>query len=63
MCLDDFSLAGEAEVSSVLLTLMQLAQVRGNVLGGETHPSNKFRQNKYIHVIKDKIERDGLFIY
>ena len=63
MCLDDFSLAGEAEVSSVLLALVQLAQVRGDVVGGETHPSTKFRQNKYIHVMKDKIERDGLNVY
>ena len=35
MSFDDFVLAGENEVSSVLLALVQLAQVRGNVGGGK----------------------------
>ena len=42
MCFDDFVLTGEGEVSSVLLALVQLAQVRGNVGGGETHPNIKY---------------------
>ena len=56
MCLDDFSLAGEAEVSSGLFALVQLAQVRGDVVGGETHPSTKFRQNKYIYMMREKFK-------
>ena len=37
MCLDDFALAGEAEVASVLLPLVQLARTRGEVGGGKAH--------------------------
>ena len=41
VCFDDFSLAGEGEVSSVLLVLVQLAQMRDNVVGGKAHPDGK----------------------
>ena len=39
MRLDDFSpLAGEAEVASVVLVLVQLAHTRGKVGVGKAHP-------------------------
>ena len=38
MCLDDVPLAGEGEVASVVLALVQLAHARCEVGGGKAHP-------------------------
>ena len=38
MCLDVFALAGEGEVASLLLALVQLPRTRGKVGGGKAHP-------------------------
>ena len=44
MGFDDFSLAGEGEVASLLLARVQLARTRGEVGGGKAHPT----VSKYI---------------
>ena len=57
MSFDDFLLAGESKVSSVILVLVQLAQVRGNVGGGKVesvkvHPEEAL---KIINICQGKL--------
>ena len=46
MGFDDFALAGEGEVSSVLPALVQLANMLNKVGGGKTHPPSSAKLNQ-----------------
>ena len=58
MSFDDFSLAGEGEVTSFIPAPVQLAQMRDSIGGGKAHPGANCQQ----YQMKNEVQTDGLKI-